>query len=97
MISAPMPRLCIAANAWSAPLPPSLRPPISCQYRVANIHSCRRSPACPNGAAAAWPSPVAKPSSEIEKLCTRNADIRALLLGRVFLVDTSMNPTIHDV
>lgn len=39
--------------------------------RVGNTHSCRRWPACPNGASNVKPSPVPNPSSEIEKLWTR--------------------------
>src|SRR5580658_6055654 len=43
--------------------------------RVGNTHSCRRWPACPNGASNVKPSPVPKPSSEIEKLWTRTWDM----------------------
>ena len=55
-------------------LPPG-SPTIECQNPVLNIHSCRRSPACPNGASSVRPSPVPKPSSEIEKLCTWTLDM----------------------
>src|SRR5215211_407626 len=63
MISAPIP-----------PLPPD-RPNIAAPQRVANIHSCSRSPAWPNGFSRVWGSPVPKPSSEIEKVWTRVNDI----------------------
>src|SRR4051795_2518714 len=45
--------------------------------RVAIIHSCRRWPACPNGASNVRPSPVPNPSREIEKLWTRTCDMAA--------------------
>src|SRR5213593_1329503 len=41
---------------------------IGAPKRVVNIHSASRNPACPMGASALWPSPVAKPSSEMERL-----------------------------
>ncbi len=42
---------------------------------VASIHSWSRCPAWPNGVSRACPSPVAKPSSEIETLWTRTCGI----------------------
>jgi hypothetical protein len=74
MISAPMSRLWRSAKASSTPA----EPPAS-QNRVPNIHSCSRSPACPNGASADCGSPVAKPSREMARLWIRVRDIRALL------------------
>src|ERR1700733_9088378 len=44
---------------------------------VGNTHSCRRWPAWPNGASNVKPSPVPKPSREIEKLWTRTWDMAA--------------------
>src|ERR1035437_3038342 len=44
---------------------------------VAITHSCRRWPACPNGASNVRPSPVPNPSREIEKLWTRTWDMAA--------------------
>src|SRR5215212_7358442 len=72
MISAPMPQPWRSAKASSTPAVP----PAS-QNRVPNIHSCRRSPAWPNGASADCGSPVAKPSREMEKLWIRASDIVA--------------------
>ena len=51
--------------------PPNIERP----NRVANIHSCRRSPAWPNGASRDCGSPVPKPSREIEKLWILVCDI----------------------
>src|SRR3954464_6638040 len=70
MISAPIPR----SNRWrktssTPPLPPDW-PIISRPQRALNIHSCSRCPAWPKCAVLVWPSPVPKPSSEMEKCCT---------------------------
>src|SRR3954469_17993253 len=56
--------------------------------RVAIIHSCRRWPACPNGASNVRPSPVPNPSREIEKLWTRTWDMTASRSGS----DSGMQP-----
>ena len=53
MISAPIPGANRCANASSTPLLPPGLPTISLQNRVANIHSCNRWPAWPNGASSA--------------------------------------------
>ena len=69
MISAPIPAPNSCRKASSTPpLPPG------CHERVANIHSCSRSPAWPKCASALWPSPVPKPSSEIAKFWTRASE-----------------------
>ena len=74
MISAPMPRSMDSVMALSMPLlPPGPRPCIAWPIAVSKNHSCSRSPACPNGASSDWPSPVAKPSSEMPKLWTRTS------------------------
>src|SRR6266498_3146386 len=75
MISAPNPTSCRRAKASSTPPAPPGWPALSFHHRVANIHSCSLSPAWPNGASRLWPSPVPKPSSEIEKLWTRASDM----------------------
>src|SRR5919198_1170006 len=74
MISAPIPTSCCRAKASS--MPPVLPgwPALSFHQRVVNSHSCSRSPAWPNGSSRLWPSPVPKPSSEIEKCWTRVSD-----------------------
>jgi hypothetical protein len=82
MISAPKPTLWRSAKALSTPSdPPASAPlpaaPCSAQNRVANIHSCRRSPAWPKGASADCGSPVAKPSSEMARLWILVRDICA--------------------
>ena len=46
--------------------------------RVPKNHSMSRPPACPKGASRLCPSPVANPSSETAKLCTRTFDIASL-------------------
>jgi len=70
------------------PVPPGW-PTISRHHRVANIHSCSRSPAWPNGASWLRPSPVPKPSSEMEKNWTRASDMAGapLVLGGRLLVE----------
>ena len=75
MISAPMPASWRSAKALSAPTVPL----DFAQNRVANIHSWSRSPAWPKGASADWGSPVAKPSSEMDRLWIRVRDIGVLL------------------
>ena len=79
MISAPKPMLWRSANAWSTPADPpaSAPPPAPCRAQnwVPNIHSCRRWPAWPKGASVDCGSPVAKPSSEMDKLWIRMRDI----------------------
>ena len=50
-------------------------PTISLPHRLANIHSCSRSPAWPNGASRLCGTPVPKPSSEMEKFWTRVRDM----------------------
>jgi hypothetical protein len=40
--------------------------------RVANTHSCNRSPPTPSGSVRLCVGPAAYPSSETEKLCTRS-------------------------
>ena len=72
MISAPIPGPCRSAIASSTPSVPPVSPKSSVRaYRVAIIHSWSRCPAWPNGVSSACPSPVANPSSEIEKLWMR--------------------------
>src|SRR4051812_12600622 len=75
MISAPIPGECSRSKASSMPRLPPGSPTISCHHRVTNIHSCNRSPAWPNGSSRLRPSPVPKPSSEMEKNWTRASDI----------------------
>ena len=75
MISAPIPGACSRRNASSMPPLPPGSPTISRHHRVANIHSCSRSPAWPKGASWLRPSPVPNPSSEIEKNWTRVSDM----------------------
>src|SRR4051812_9159012 len=74
MISAPIPGPLRWANASSTP-PPLAALSGSRHHLVANIHSCSRSPAWPNGASRLCGSPVPKPSSEMEKLWTRASDM----------------------
>src|SRR6266511_2112300 len=70
---------CVERRVRAPPAPPVRVVPPASQNRVPNIHSCRRSPAWPNGASADCGSPVAKPSREMDKLWIRVSDIRALL------------------
>src|SRR5207248_9870663 len=82
MISAPIAGPCRSAIALSRPSVPPGSPRTSrWANRVANIHSWSRRPACPNGVSRDCPSPVANPSSEIEKLWTRTRDIPSGLPG----------------
>src|ERR671919_1435545 len=75
MISAPIPGPCRRTKASSTPPVPPGWPTISRHHRVTNIHSCSLSPAWPNGASRLRPSPVPKPSSEMEKNWTRASDM----------------------
>lgn len=75
MISAPIPGANCRKKASSMPPVPPGWPTISCHHRVTNIHSCSLSPAWPNGASRLCPSPVPKPSSEMEKNWTRATDM----------------------